>query len=346
MNFISRLFSKSPSDLLAKGDRYMESDSYFDARTCYEDGLRLCSGKDDSGDLKPVFSERIDTCNRGLAECNLYEAECAHARGDVVKAIDHLELVKTLTYDSVIREKAEMLLLNYSQPDSDHSEQVSISSCASCAGSSGSECSDSTEPDDSLSPREYYELLIHQLPEEQYRRYAELGEDFAYAYIAASRDEHHEALSALDKCFNTLPHDIYWYEKGKVQHRLGNDDEAEEHLRRAVQLNGANSLAWITLALVLRENNRFQDALATIESMAAEQIMPEQALLLRADIYEATGDHDGAVNLYVELLQTPYARAAAEKLYGILLEIGRHSDAATIFKKYLNKSCHNRLFIV
>ena len=111
-------------------------------------------------------------------------------------------------------------------------------------------------------------------------------------------------------------------------------------LRMAIQLNGANSLAWIALALVLRESNRFQDTLETIESMVAGQIMPEQALLLRADIYEATGDHEGAVNQYVELLQTPYARAAAEKLYGILLEIGRQSDAATIFKKYLNKSCH------
>jgi len=340
VNFISRLFSKSPSDLLAKGDRYLESDSFFDARACYEDGLRLCSGEDSGGDLKPLLLERIDTANRGLAERNLYEAEYAHARGDVDKAIDHLELVKTLTNDRAIREKAEMLLLNYAQPESDHREQASISSCASCAGSSGSECSDSTGSDDSLSPLEYYELLIQQLPVEQYQRYAELGEDFAHAYIAASRDEHHDALSGFELCFDTLPHDIYWYEKGKVQHRLGYDDEAELHLRKAIQLNGTNSLAWIALALVLRESNRFQDALVILESMVAEQIMPEQALLLRADICETTGDHEGAVNQYVELLQTPYARAAAEKLYGILMEIGRQSDAAVIFKKYLNKSCH------
>jgi tetratricopeptide (TPR) repeat protein len=340
VNFISRFFSKSPSDLLAKGDRYLESDSFFDARTCYEDGVRLCSGEDSGGDLKTLLLERIDTANRGLAERNLYEAEHAHARGDAGKAIDHLELVKTLTHDPAIREKAELLLRNYSQPDSDHREQVSISSCASCAGSSGSECSDSTGSDDSLSPREYYELLIQQLPVEEYQRYAGLGEDFAHAYIAASRDEHHDALSGFERCFDTLPHDIYWYEKGKVQHRLGNDDEAEQHLRMAVQLNGANSLAWIALALLLRENNRFQDALVILESMVAEQIMPEQALLLRADICEATGDHEGAVNQYVELLQTPYARAAAENLYGILMETGRQSDAAVIFKKYLNKSCH------
>lgn len=317
----------------------MESDSYFDARTCYEDGLRLCSGTG-AGDLKPLFSERIDTANRGLAERNLTEAEHAYALGDADKAIDHLELVKTLTLDPAILEKADKLLLDFSQPNSDQHTHATASSCASCSGSPASDCTEGTATDDSLPPLEYYELLIHQLPIEQYQRYAQLGEDFAYAYIAASRDDHQEALTGFEKCSNVLPQDIYWYEKGKVQHRLGNDDEAEQHLRMAVQLNGDNSLAWITLALALAERSRFQDALAIIESMVAARIMPEQALLLRADIYWATGDHEGAVNQYVELLVTPYARAAAEKLYDILMEIGRQSDAAVILKKYLKKSCH------
>jgi tetratricopeptide (TPR) repeat protein len=340
MSFISRWFSKSPSDLLTKGDRYMESDSFFDARTCYEDGLRLCSADDAGCALKTVFSERIDTANRGLAERNLFEAECAYSRGDVDKAIDHLELVITLTYDPALREKAETLLLDFSPPESDHGGQSSVSSCASCAGSSASESADSMHPDDSLPLLEYYELLIQQLPADQYRRYAGLGEDFAYAYIAASRDEHREALSGFEKCSDTVPHDICSYEKGKVLHRLGNDSEAVQHLRTAVQLNRTNSLAWLTLALVLRESKHFQDALATIETMVAEQIMPEQALLLRAEICEASGDHEGAVNQYVELLQTPYAHAAAENLYGVLMETGRQNDAAVIYKKYLHKSCH------
>ena len=123
-------------------------------------------------------------------------------------------------------------------------------------------------------------------------------------------------------------------------HRLGNDHESEQCLRKAVQLNGTNSLAWLSLVLVLRESNHLQDALAAIDIMVAERIMPEQAQLLRADIFEMTGDHEGALNQYVELLQTPVARAAAERLYGILIEMGRQEDAAVIFKKYLGKSCH------
>lgn len=318
----------------------MESDCFFDARTCYEDGLKLCSGEDSGADLKGVFSDRIDSANRKLAERNLHEAEFAFSRGEVTKAVDHLELVKTLTYDPDLREKAEKLLLDFSVPVSEHHEQVNVSSCASCSGSSVAECADSTPSFDSLPLLEYYELLIHQLPMDQYQRYAQLGEDFANAYVAASRDDHHEAVAGFEKCCDTLPQDIYWYEKGKVLHRLGNDQEAEQCLRKALQLNGNNSLVWLTLALVLRESNQFKEALSIIETMVSEQILSEQALLLRAEIFEECGDHENAVNQYVELLQTAYARAAAEKLYGLLLEIGRQNDAAVIFKKYLNKSCH------
>ena len=340
MSFISRLFAKSPSDLLAKGDRYMESDCYFDARTCYEDGLRISTGKDDGSDLDTVFTERINGANHKLAERNLHEAEFAYSRGEANKAIDHLELVKALTGDQVLLEKAEAMLLELSQPENEASEKPNVSSCASCAGSSGGECSDSEPEDDSLPLLEYYELLIQQLPDDQYQRYAVLGDNFAYAYVAASRDQHEDALTALDGCQGVLPEDIYWCEKGKVLHRLGNDTVAEQHLRKALELNDVNSLAWLTLALVLRENDHFQEALTAIEAMVAKQIMPEQALLMRADIFEVTGDHDAAVNLYVELLQTPFARAAAERLYVILMETGRQNDAAVILKKYLSKSCH------
>ena len=197
MSIFKRWFSKCPADLLAKGDRHLESGSFFDARTCYEDGLQLCSGNVADDEMKTVFDERIGTANLKLAERNLYEAECAYSRGEVAKAVDHLELVKTLTYDPLVREKAEQLLRDFLLPEDDHDEPVVHSSCASCSGSFGSECSDSAPSHDSMPLPEYYELLIQQLPEDQYLRYAELGEYFARAYVAASRDQHQEALSGL-----------------------------------------------------------------------------------------------------------------------------------------------------
>lgn len=340
MSFFNRLFSKSPADLLSKGDRYMESDCFFDARTCYEDALQMCSADEAGEKLKTVFIERIDSANFKLAERNMQEAEFALVSGDSVKAADHLELVKTLTYDPVLRNKADNMLLELESSGNAHKVPMPASSCGSCSGSNSSGGTDGISSESSMAQHEYYELLIQQLPPDQYGRYAELGENFAYAYNAASRDEHEIALSALDDCLEVLPGDIYWYEKGKVLHRLGKDGESERCLRTAVQLNSSNSLAWLALLLAVRENNIFDETLSIVETMVAGQMFVEQALLVRAEVLESTGDVDGAINQYVELLETAYARAAAERLHEVLVAVGRHSDAAVIVKKYLSKSCH------
>lgn len=339
MSLFSRFFSKSPSDLLIRGDKLMESDRFFDARTTYEDALALCSGKVEEIEMKAVFVSRIEDANRKLAELNIYEAEFASSHGDIAKAIEHLELVKTLTYNPKLREKAEKLLLELVVPVDERAASVVSSSCSSCSTSGGG-CADDLHSEEYLPLLEYYELLIQQLPSDQYQRYTQLGEEFAYAFSAASRDEHEEALAGFENCADLLPPDIYHYEKGKALHRLGNDTEAEQHFRIAIEQNRDNSLAWLSLALLLQEQHRLQDAVVVVETMIAKNLMPEQALLMRAAIYEAAGEVESAINHYVQLLETPYATVAAEKLYPLLLDTNRKGDAETILKKYLKKSCH------
>lgn len=340
MKIFSKLFSKPPSELLAKGDRYLESESFFDARTCYEDGLQRCAGEDSATALAKTFQERIDTANYKLAELNLREAEFSMSHGDTLKAVDHLELVKTLTYDADIREKAETMLKECRCTDNSPSEQTSSSGCGSCSSASSTECADPQPYDESLPPMEYYDLLIRQLPAEQYRRYADLGEDFAYAYIAASQDKHEEALSRLEQCAETVSQDIQCCEVGKILHRLGKDSDAEKNLRKGIQLNRSNTLIWLNLALLLIDSGRLEESLQVIDTMIAENLMPEQAMLMRAELLEATGNLDGAITQYTSLLTTPLARSAAEKMHDVLLLTGRHNDAAVIFKKYLGKCCH------
>lgn len=340
VKILSKLFSKSPSDLLTKGDRYLESESYFDARTCFEDGLRRCAADDSDNDLRMVFQKRIETANCKLAELNLREAEFAISRGDTVKAVDHLELVKTLTYDVGIREKAEVMLKECRCVDPVHEEPVNASACGSCSHTSAADCADTQHYDESLPLMEYYDLLIRQLPPEQYQRYSKLGEDFAYAYVAASLDRHEEALSRLEESAEDVEQDIHCCEIGKILHRLGNDLEAEKYLRKALQFNRSNTLIWYNLALLLIDSGRLEECMQVLDTMVAEELMPEQAMLMRAEILEATGDLDGAINQYMPLLASSHARSAAEKMHGVLLLAGRQSDAAVIFKKYLGKCCH------
>ncbi len=342
MKILSRLFSKSPEDLLTKGDRFLDSERFFDARTCYEDGMQRCSEDGPYGNLRDIFKERIDTANLKLAELNIAEAEHSFSRGDSGRAIDHLELVKTLTYDVCLREKAEKLLKHFSASlEEPHETTSSSSSCGSCSQIK----TDDDNPvnrhiDDSLHPLEYFELLIHQLPEELCQRYSELGEDFAYAYVAACHDNHEEALYLLEKWAGNSDRDVYYCERGKVLHRLGNNIEAERHLREAIRLNSLNSLAWLNLALLLIDDGRFDETMSVLDSMISGNIMAEQAALMRGEILEATGSLDNAIEQYSGLLTTQYARAAAEKLHGVLIKVDRHADAAMVFKQFLGKCSH------
>lgn len=340
MSLFSKLFSKSPEDLLAKGDRYLQTESYFDARTCYEDGLQRC-GSDGSGlQLKSVFQERIITANGKLAELNLQEAGFSISRGDFDKAVDHLELVKTLTYDAALREKAEQMLAECRTQDNEPAEPAKASACGSCSSAKASDCAEAPQYDESLPPMVYYDLLIRQLPPEQYQRYSQLGEDFAYAYVAASLDKHEEALTRLEQSAETVSQDIYCCEVGKILHRIGKDQEAEQYLRQGLQTNRTNTLIWYNLALLLVDSGRLGECLQLLDTMIAEEMMPEQAMLMRAEILEASGDFDGAISQYTTLLSTPLSRTAAEKMHGILIHVGRHNDAAVIFKKYMGKCCH------
>ena len=337
MNILSRFFSKSPTDLLAKGDRLFDAEQFFDARSCYEDALNRCSGDEPPGSQKEVFVERIDRANLKLAELNLIEAGFAFSRGDSDKAVDHLELVKTLTSDVDILEKAEKLLKEHSHPDGKTTEPVASSSCASCSHIQVDDYAGSQYATEPLHPLEYFELLIRQLPEDQHQRYSELGEDFAYAYVAACQDRHEEALELFEKWPGELHRDIYYCERAKVLHRLGDDLEAELHLRKAIQLNELNSLAWLNLALLLIDGGRFEETMLVLESMISENMMAEQAMLMRGEILELDGHLDEAVDQYSSLLTTQFATAAAEKLHDVLIRTGRDADAALVFKKFLTK---------
>ncbi|MEI6212873.1 MAG: tetratricopeptide repeat protein [Desulfuromonadales bacterium] len=342
--FLTSLFSTTAADMLKKGDGYYDTRRYFEARTCYEDGLQKCRKETALHDFAEELEERIERSNSRLAELNLHEAESALLRGDSDKAIDHLELVKTLTYDESLREKAEEMLRRCSpvalESDVPASAHVSPSSCSSCSSSLPGEdphVEDSAQPLDML---EYYSLLIQQLPEDQRRRYAALGENFAYAYVAASGNRNEEALILLEKCSAEVDRDIFDCEKGKIIYRLARQSDAERCFRQAITGNPRNSLAWLNLSLLLAESSRIDEALDTTEQMIAGDLMPEQAALMRAELLDVAGRRDEALETYTSLLSTSYARSAAEALHGLLVSMGREQDAAFVFKKYLGSCRH------
>jgi tetratricopeptide (TPR) repeat protein len=340
MSFFSKLFSRGPEDYLAKGDGYFAAHSYYEARTAFEDGLQACRGEIGHADIALQFEVRICETKRAMAELNLQEAEHALRQGAQEKALEHLELAKTLTDDTKIREKADYLLEGMDEKSNNTEELARSASCSSCSSSTQDVHAAPPDTDTDLPLLEHYDLLIHQLPGEMYEYYSSLGEDFACMFIAASRDSHQEALDLLEKWFDGSHRDIYCYEKGKILHRLGRIGESEQCLRASIDENSKNPLPHLGLALLLIDDHRLDEAGRHLDSMITADIFTGQALMMRGEVFQLAGDTESAIQLYGRLLDTPLARAAAEKLHEVLLVCNRQPEAAHIFKRYLSKCQH------
>jgi tetratricopeptide (TPR) repeat protein len=340
MGIFKRLFNRSPENQLAKGDGYLAAHSYYEARSAYEAGLHDCQGKAELAGLAQKLEARISETSRAMAELNLHEAEHALRQGLVDKALEHLDLAKSLTDDGKIREKADHLLTGLEEKSNNTEQLAPAPSCTSCSHGSIDDHEATPETSADLPVAEHYDLLIHQLPEDLYGRYSCLGENFAYMFIAASRDSHQEALELLEQWFNGSDRDIYCYEKGKILHRLGRIKESEACLHDAISANGHNPLPHLGLALLLIDDQRLDEAARQLDDMISADIFTGQALMMRGEVYQLAGDTDAAIGLYGSLLDTPLARAAAEKLHGLLLECDREQEAVHIYKRYLGKCQH------
>jgi tetratricopeptide (TPR) repeat protein len=340
MSLFRKLFARGPEDYLTKGDGYFAAHSYYEARSAFETGLQACRGKSGQADMVQILEARVCDTNRAMAQLNMLEAEHALRQGAIDKAVEHLELAKTLTEDANIREKADHLLAGLEYKSNNTEVVVPAASCSSCSQSSPDVHEAPPETDADLPVLEHYDLLIRQLPEEMYERYSSLGENFACIFIAASRDNHQEALDLLEKWFDGSQRDIYCYEKGKILHRLGRISESEASLRESISENNHNPLPHLGLALLLIDDNRLNEAAQQLDCMIAGDIFTGQALMMRGEVFQLAGDTEEAIRLYGKLLDTSLARAAAEKLHELLLECNRQPEAAHIYKRYLGKCQH------
>lgn len=341
MGLISRFFAKSCEDYLSRGDKLYEAERFFEARGAYEDGLQRVNGDAGREDRVSVFQERIAKANLALAQLNVAEAEYCLSHGDSVKAAEHLELAKTLTDNAELREKADNLQVTLAENAAvtkvGHSHSAS---CGSCSSSHHELLpTDVCEVPD-MSPHDYYDLLIRQLPGDLYSRYAGLGENFACAYIAESRDDHQHALELIEKWQYGSDGDIYWYEKGMILYRTGMISQAENCLRKSAAMNTGNPLPLLGLALLLIDGRRLDEAASLLDGMVSGGILAGQALMLRGEVAAMAGDQEGAIEIFSSLLSTPFSRQAAEKLHAILLNCDRCGDAEAVFKKYLKGCCH------
>jgi len=341
--FLKKLFGfgKDYTHYLEKGDRYLADERFADARNAYGEALEKIGA---SGEADPSLCEsvrqKIALTGNMLGRLNLVEAEHALAGGDSRKAGEHLRIILDLANDPSLREKAERLL---AEPDSETPEAAAgeeVPACGSCDGKdSETESDDRQDMDDNISREDRLALYFHTLPEDLPERYADMGEEFSRGCLLNLEGDGAGALKVFEELSADTENDILDYEKALLYFHNGDSGKCEQLLLKAVGLNPVNPLCHIGLVHLYTETGRGSEALQVLERMIAGDLMPEQARLMKGDLYALLGDDTQAVESYSRLLtSTRFAKEAAERIVPLLERLGRTEEAAFVAKKFA-KGC-------
>ena len=116
--------------------------------------------------------------------------------------------------------------------------------------------------------------------------------------------------------------------------RIGRYRDAENRLRRALELSPAFTAARANLALVLYRQNRPEDAIAELNRVAEEEPDNPGHANLQAAALGRIGEFDEALGLYEQVLKRAGSQPRIWMSYGHMLKtVGRTADGIAAYRK-------------
>jgi len=286
------------------------------------------------------LAERIRSAGNQLAVLNMKEAVHQFQSGNISKAVEHAELALAQAEDVIIRGNAKDFLLNIEHPVQAEEPKSKNHSCSSCSGSHHQTAAISETSTDFMSLMDRFDLLVHSLPGDLPERYRQLGERFAYAYIAIHDERVNEGYAILSDLSNSTKSDILEYEIAIIDfqsHRLA---DCENRLNTAISLNSDNPLCHLALVQLMIETARLPVAAVLLEQMMVSGHLADSALIMLGDVLLMMGKVDDALDRFVKALDIPtVAKSAAQKAIPILENMGRTADSQALAKRYLKGCC-------
>lgn len=331
-------FRKDYRYYLEKGDKFLGDERFANARSAYGEALaKIEADREADPSLVEDVRGRIALTGDKLGRLNLMEAEYALSAGDRNKAGEHLRLILDLAVDESLREQAERLL---SRLDTESPQGGNDRESPQCRRREDTETEEETveHPDtDALLPGDDRVALHFQtLPGDLPGRYAGMGEEFGRGCLLNLEGKGDEALRVFEALAAEGDNDILNYEMAILHyHHNGDPETCERLLLKALGLNPGNPLCNIGLVQLYTETGREQEALQALERMISGGVIPEQARLMKGDLYCHMEDEANAVESYSSLLASPpFAREAATRLVPLLRKQGRTEEAAYLAKKF------------
>lgn len=341
--FFSKFFSKTPEQLVSKGDVNFKNANYFEARCNFIDAMGKLSDSEDSQSISSYIRDMITQCSNRLAELNINEAEAVFRSGNITKSIEYLHLAIEQADDVHIREKADSLIKSFKENMSSvpHNEKISAKhDCASCSSTGHQVPESSSFQPDNLTSHDQFNLLVHTLPGDLPERYLSLGEKFASAFLLAQSNNITEALNMFRELLAVGENDILLYETALIEFKLGRVDICESLLNKALSINPDNPMCNLSLTQLYIDTGRYSNAVTLLKSMMTREILHDQSLILLADVYVIQSDNKAAIELLSNALSNPsLKKPAAERLVAILNKEGRDEEAQYLYKTYLKGCC-------
>jgi len=119
--------------------------------------------------------------------------------------------------------------------------------------------------------------------------------------------------------------------------RIGRYQDAENLLRRAIELSPQFTAARANLALVLYRTNRAAEALEELARVSAEDPDNIGVANLHAAAYGRIGEFDEAIALYAQVLKDMPAQPKVWMSYGHMLKtVGRQADGIAAYRRALD----------
>lgn len=332
-------FKKDYKHYQERGDRLFEEDRFAEARHDYEQALTLLKA-DTPAEVSAYLADRITASGNQLAVLNMREAVHAFQSGNAAKAIEHAELALEQAKDAAIRQNAKDFIQQVEHPESRPAAKVHGHSCSSCDGSHQAAAVTPETSTEFLPLMERYHLLIQPLPGDLPERYREMGEKFAYAYIAVHDERVEEGYRTFTELSREMKSDIVEYEIAIIDFQAQNLVACENRLKTALSINAGNPLCHLAMVQLLIATRRLPDAAAMLQQMIASGHLADQATIMLGEVLLMMGDADAALARFIEALDLPnVSKLAAQKAIPVLEGLGRTADAQALAKRYLKGCC-------
>jgi len=327
MGFLSKLFNSKAS--VESLQRAVQQKRFADAIYLADELSSQSLGADDAAH---VAQWRVDAGD-GLARLNLIEAKAKQDNGEADEANDYFTMALQYAHSEELKEEIAQArqipfeVLSSSEPDPGPG-------CSTCA--SADDNLRDTDPLLDVDDAIHLDLILTSYPESLRERYQHREKDFVAAFLRAHEGNDAQADELFKKVAVADRDDLYWFEVGSLQARMGHLTQAKESLEQSLQQNPALLLTVEALVEVLLALGQTDDARTFVEEKIAadneEDLSPYHALLV--SIYSRLQEWPAAAVHVRHCLQGDYSDPSFIALAAAVMEkIGQIEEAEALLKR-------------